>query len=291
MTSNGPVAEVALHARKVILFALLLGFALLQDPVKGANASPTTSDLNSVVILGPNNGWAVGNGGVILHFDGSFWSEIASGTTSDLFGVSFGPPGSESSSAGFAVGGSGGTGNAIYRDQVTWSSATTGLTAPSAQRLASVFELSPSDAWAVDGVSGAFWHWTGTVGLGGGWSLISSAAAGLNSVFMLSPSEGWAVGSGGLIYKYTSGGWVLNSALGTSLNSVFMVSSNDGWAVWKRRNDLPLHFRHMDRPGLPGHDWPRSEVDLHGQPNGGLGSGNSGHSSALLRGDMLRASS
>jgi photosystem II stability/assembly factor-like uncharacterized protein len=213
------------------LFALLLGFALLQNPSRSANASPTTSDLNSLAILGPNNGWAVGNGGVILHFDGSFWSEIASGTTSDLFGVSFGPPGSESPSAGFAVGGSGGTGTAIYRDQVTWSSITTGLTPPSAQRLAAVFELSPSDAWAVDALSGAFWHWTGSAGLGGGWSLISSAAAGLNSVFMVSPSEGWAVGSGGQIYKYTSGGWTLHSALGTTLNSVFMLNANDGWAV------------------------------------------------------------
>jgi photosystem II stability/assembly factor-like uncharacterized protein len=191
----------------------------------------TTSNLNSLVILSSNNGWAVGNDGTVLHFDGSFWNVVASGTTADLFGVSFGPPASPYSNAGFGVGGSGGTAVAIFRDQVTWSAVTSGLTAPAAQKLASVFEITPNDAWAVDEISGSFWHWSGVAGLGGGWSSGASGAGGLNSVYMSSATEGWAVGNGGLIYHYTSGGWTLSSAVGTTLNSVFMLNANEGWAV------------------------------------------------------------
>src|SRR3990170_3080267 len=195
---------------------------------------PTTSNLNGLVILSPSNGWAVGNGGTVLHFDGSFWSVIASGTTSDLFGVSFGAPNAPTSNAGFAVGGSGGTPVAIYRSDVTWSSASAGLSPPAAQKLASVSAISSSDAWAVDSVSGAFWHWSGVANLGGGWNLVSSAAAGLNSVFMISSTEGWAVGAGGIIYHYTSGGWTLYSAVGTA--GTILHFSGGIWAA------LPPNF-------------------------------------------------
>src|SRR3990172_9007873 len=105
----------------------MFAFAGYLGSMTQVHASPaTTSNLNALVILNPNNGWAVGNGGTVLHFDGSFWSVIASGTTSDLLGVSFGPPSSPTSNAGFAVGGSAGTAVAIYRSDVTWSSVSSG---------------------------------------------------------------------------------------------------------------------------------------------------------------------
>lgn len=182
-------------------------------------------------MLVPNNAWAVGNSGTIEYFDGSFWTLIASGTSSDLLGVSFGPPGTPNSDSGFAVGGSGGMAVALFRSPVSWQQATAGLSGPDAQRLGSVFSTSSTDAWAVDAVSGAFWHWSGSVGLGGGWNEVSSASAGLNSVSMVSASEGWAVGVGGIIYHYSGGGWTLFSAVGSTLNSVFMVNQNEGWAV------------------------------------------------------------
>jgi len=221
-----------LRASILAIFLVMFAFAGYLGSMTQVHASPsTTSNLNGLVILSPSNGWAVGNGGTVLHFDGSFWSVIASGTTSDLFGVSFGAPNAPTSNAGFAVGGSGGTPVAIYRSDVTWSSASAGLSPPAAQKLASVSAISSSDAWAVDSVSGAFWHWSGVANLGGGWNSVSSAAAGLNSVFMISSTEGWAVGAGGIIYHYTSGGWTLYSAVGTTLNSVFMLNANEGWAV------------------------------------------------------------
>ena len=214
-----------------VLFGLLL---LLSSPAALAQTRPSAStadNLNSVVILASNNGWAVGNAGTIEHFDGSSWTLIASGTGSDLLGLSFGPPGAPNTDSGFAVGGSGGTAVALYRSPVSWQLATAGLSGPDAQRLGSVFSASSSDAWAVDSVTGAFWHWSGTVGLGGGWNEVSTASSGMNSIFMVSASEGWAVGNGGIIYHYTGGGWTQFSTVGTTLNSVFMANQNEGWSV------------------------------------------------------------
>jgi photosystem II stability/assembly factor-like uncharacterized protein len=221
--------------RRMVYAPVLLGFLLLLAlPLALAQSVPSASsvdNLNGVVMLASNNAWAVGNAGTIEHFDGSFWSLIPSGTSSDLLGVSFGPPGTPDSNSGFAVGGSGGTAVALFHNPVSWQQAMVGLSGPDAQQLTSVSSTSSTDAWAVDGVSGAFWHWSGTVGLGGGWNEISSASAGLYSVFLDSATDGWAVGVGGIIYHYSGGGWTSYSTVGTTLNSVFMVNQNEGWAV------------------------------------------------------------
>lgn len=190
----------------------------------------TANNLNAVTILSASSGWAVGNSGITLHFDGGGWTPIPSATPSDLFGVSFGSPATPYPT-GFAVGGSSALATALYWGTVGWSNASVGLSSPNAKQLSSVFEVSPSDAWAVDGVTGAFWHWSGTAGLGGGWNMITLGGAGLNSVFMTSATDGWAVGAGGTIYHYTGGGWTVFTTTGITLNSVFMLSSTEGWAV------------------------------------------------------------
>jgi len=210
----------------LILF-IVLSIMITTSVVAMRPSSSTTDNLNGIVLLSGNNGWAVGNDGTIQHFDGSAWSLIASGTTTDLYGVSFGPPGNSNPSTGFAVG----VATALYWGGVSWSPITTGLSGAGAQQLSSVFELSASDAWAVDSVSGAFWHWSGSAGLGGGWNQVSSASAGLNSVFMTSPTDGWAVGAGGIIYRFTGGGWTLYTSVSQTLNSIFMINQNEGWTV------------------------------------------------------------
>jgi photosystem II stability/assembly factor-like uncharacterized protein len=217
------------------LLVILIAFALLLAAHNGwvavAPSASTTDNLNGVALVSASDGWTVGDGGTIQHFDGSSWTLIASGTASDLFGVSFGPPPSPNPNAGFAVGGSGGTASALYWGGVSWFPILTGLSAPAAQKLSSVFEVSPTDAWAVDSISGAFWQWSGSAGLGGGWNNVGFASAGLNSIYMTSPTDGWAVGVGGIIYRFSGGSWVQYTSVGQTLNSVFMVNENEGWAV------------------------------------------------------------
>lgn len=215
----------------LLLFSVILPVALPWSAAQVSLHASATDNMNGVAMIASNNGWIVGNAGTVEHFDGSSWSLIPSGTISDLFGISFGPPGAPNANAGFAVGGSGGTAMALFWSGVSWFPTTTGLSAPDAQKLSSVSALSPSDAWAVDSISGAFWHWSGTAGMGGGWDKISSASSGLNSVFMTSATDGWAIGVGGTIYHYTGGGWTLFTTVGQTLNSVFMLNQNEGWAV------------------------------------------------------------
>jgi photosystem II stability/assembly factor-like uncharacterized protein len=214
----------------LIVFSLFLA-AYFGSVAAIAPSASTTDNLNGIALVSSTQGWAVGKLGTIQHYDGSSWSLIASATTLDLFGVSFGPPTGPNSNAGFAVGGSGGTAAALYWGGAGWFQIASGLSGPSAQKLSSVFELTPTDAWAVDSVSGAFWHWSGSAGSGGGWNNVGSASAGLNSVFMTSPTDGWAVGAGGIIYRYSGGGWSLYTSVSQTLNSVFMVDQNEGWAV------------------------------------------------------------
>ncbi len=49
--------------------------------------SASTPTLNDVDMLSSTDGWAVGNDGVILHRDGSVWTQTNSGTSRSLFAV------------------------------------------------------------------------------------------------------------------------------------------------------------------------------------------------------------
>lgn len=53
-----------------------------------AYASPTNQELMSVFMLSQTEGFAAGNGGVILHWDGSSWTTVASGVGQRLNGIS-----------------------------------------------------------------------------------------------------------------------------------------------------------------------------------------------------------
>ena len=135
--------------RRFVILFIAFGLLLAAHNGLAATVAPsasTTDNLNGVAMVGSSDGWAVGNEGTIQHYDGSSWNLIASGTTSDLYGVSFGPPASPNPNAGFAVGGSGGIAMALYWSGVSWFPIVNGLSGPAAQKLSSVFELNPTEA-------------------------------------------------------------------------------------------------------------------------------------------------
>jgi hypothetical protein len=49
--------------------------------------SNTTQNLNRVWSSGPEDAWAVGDAGTVLHWNGSAWSPVSSGTSQSLHGV------------------------------------------------------------------------------------------------------------------------------------------------------------------------------------------------------------
>ena len=218
---------------------------------------PANPALQSVYMLSPTEGWAVGNSTpsndfthalpAILHYDGLTWNLVPAPKFPDypsvqeayeLQSVSFGPPRNPiSRSDGWAVGfNTSLNAVALHWDGITWRVQVAGF-GPNDGPLFSVFMVSSTDAWAVGGANkattgGTIWHWNGVSGLGGGWSLVMTTTQALRGVFMVSSTEGWAVGNAGAIYHYFGGGWTaFASPVTARLNSVFMLSATEGWAA------------------------------------------------------------
>lgn len=182
-----------------ILSVLILTFGIQPVAASGSRStaeSPTDRTLISVYMLSSTDGWAVGEGGTIIRWNGSSWSTIASPTKdylmsvymlsrSDGWAVGF-PPG-----AGWAVGIDKG-GTIIRWDGSSWSN----VTSPTTSALYSVYMLSSTDGWAV-GYRGTVIRWDGS-----SWSTVTSPTKdSLLSVYMLSPTNGWAVGDDGAIIR------------------------------------------------------------------------------------------
>jgi photosystem II stability/assembly factor-like uncharacterized protein len=190
--------------------------------------SPIPS-LNSVFMLSPTDGWAVGDDATILHYTVSggigTWNLITvSGTpglspAANLTNVFMLSP-----TSGWAVGGIQASGSyaagpvIIYWDGTKWSPVPTpaipaGLspTGHTAATLKSVYCTGPNDCWAA-GQPGKLFatllHWDGVA-----WNhvITSPALMGeeppiLSSVYMISPSSGWVVGSSPRFLTISSGG-------------------------------------------------------------------------------------
>jgi hypothetical protein len=83
------------------LLCLIFSFGLNAQIWVNQN-SGVTSSLNNVFFLTSSNGWAVGNNGTILKYNGSIWTKQESGTSQNLNDVFFLSP-----NFGWAVGDSG----------------------------------------------------------------------------------------------------------------------------------------------------------------------------------------
>ena len=204
------------------------GYTLLTSGV------PATVDLNSVHMLSASDGFAVGDGGVIIRWNGSTWTALTSpvATPNDLRGVWL-----SSTSDGWAIGDAG----IIIR----WNGAGWNFyqTSPVAIQLNEIHGISSSQIWAVgndpDGagpVPPAIIRWTG----GPAWTDVSPAGVAnnvnLEGVFTVSSNLAFAVGglggAAGTLLKWDGSVWA-SIAPGTadSLRSTWWLSSTDGWAV------------------------------------------------------------
>lgn len=194
--------------------------------------SPPPSPLNSVFMLGPNEGWAVGDAGTVLHYTVSggigTWNVVTVAglpTTANLNSIFMLSP-----TSGWAVGGIASVpavspaGPVIINwDGTHWTAVSTPTipAGPLAQppTLNSIYCTGPDDCWTVGAVVyddtvppppvaqviSTIFHWDGFA-----WTHITLApsllgtapevsAPTLNSVYMITPSDGWIVGSSPLI--------------------------------------------------------------------------------------------
>ncbi|MDP3735318.1 MAG: hypothetical protein Q8R39_02730 [bacterium] len=181
-----------------------------------ASVPPTTQTLFAVDALSVSEVWAVGGGGVIVHYNGTNWTSSASPTGLTLRSLAI-----LSATDGWAVGNSG---TIIHWDGVSW----TLFSSPTGNTLNGIDMLSATDGWAV-GNSGTIIHWDGV-----SWTTYAPSPTGdqLNSVALVSASAAWAVGNAGVTLRYDGATWSAESSPANNhLNAVVLISSGDGWAV------------------------------------------------------------
>ena len=197
----------------------------LLDPDTSANKPDPIATIDSIFdmsIVDKNNGFAVGQNGLILSTTngGQTWNIQIIQVNYNLNGVSF-----VNGSIGWLVGDNG----TIARTSSAGSTWTL-LTSGTNENLNGVFAQDQLTAWAV-GNSGTILKTTNGVTY---TPLSSGVTVNLRSVFFVSNLVGWAVGDNGVVIKTTNGGttWLqLTSGTSKSLNSVFFYDLNFGFAV------------------------------------------------------------
>ncbi|MDX1902413.1 MAG: hypothetical protein SFW66_10530 [Gammaproteobacteria bacterium] len=167
-----------------------IGFAVGQSGTilkyNGSNwvtdTSSVTNNLFGVYVVSMSEAWAVGASGRILKWNGSTWSTVTSPTTTQLNGITMlDTDGSGTANYGWAVGNSG---VAIVYNGSSWSSQNIG----GSTTWWSVAIPQLNDAWAA-GNGGNIRHWDGSA-----WNTVSSdESAALNAIAFVSPqSKPWS---------------------------------------------------------------------------------------------------
>lgn len=194
-----------------------LGILLHWDGVSWAKwpASPTTNDLRGIDLLSASEGWAVGEGGVILRWSGGAWSSCSSPVSLDLLSVAAASPNSA-----WAVGQGGAI---LHWNGSRWDV----VAAPEITRLEDVGFTPGSngyDGWAV-GNSKTMLHWDGI-----SWRPVQGLYNAYYAVAMVSSRDGWLAGLGARFGRWNGTGWV-DAGKWQSAMDIAMLSGADGWAA------------------------------------------------------------
>lgn len=139
--------------------------------------APMNQGMNGVSMAGDTDGWAVGNGGMAIRFNGTDWQAVDTGTAYALKDVSMVSP-----EDGWLVGD---MGTILHWDGTAW----TPSESPSAVNLNGVHAVAADDVWAV-GNNGTILHYDGVA-----WVQVPCPLqATLTSVDFPTPSNGWIAG-------------------------------------------------------------------------------------------------
>ena len=215
------------------------------------NPLPQGNTLNSVYFTDANTGFAVGDYGTILKYDGTNWIFQEIGLADDIKSISF-----YDSNNGLAVGANG---TILYYNGLKWIKDVS----PTTKKLNSVCILNSNEAWAV-GESGTILKWNGnswgvettsvtsdeiisvffidaTHGWaltktqilfynGSSWSIQSTATYSTFVGFsLIGLASGWVVTQNGSIYKFNGTEWIYDFSLSENVYSIHFLDANHGW--------------------------------------------------------------
>ncbi|HEY5946284.1 MAG TPA: PPC domain-containing protein, partial [Kofleriaceae bacterium] len=149
--------------------------------------SGSTADLNAVWGSDPNNVFAVGAGGTILHFDGTQWSAMTSNTTATLFGVWGSAP-----NVVFAVGAAG---MIVRFNGTSWT--------PTTESTYELHGISGTSSLVLAvGKSGTVLRYDGA-----SWTRMTTPGSSHIYAVLVRGSNAFAVGQNGTVWRLDSTGW------------------------------------------------------------------------------------
>lgn len=209
------------HSRlfKILCIIIHGSLIIISTPVAASwewlNPLPQGNNLYGVWVNTPSDVFAVGAAGTILHYDGSSWSSMTSGTSLSLYAV-WGTSGAHV----IAVGDQG---TILRYDGSSWSSMASGTTAA----LNAVWGSAPHNVLAV-GANGAILRYDGS-----SWSAMASGTSkSLYGVWCSSATSAFAVGDTGIILRYNGSNWSsMASPATTWLNGIWGSSDSNVFAV------------------------------------------------------------
>lgn len=182
--------------------------------------SPKPPTANSTVWgmweTAPNDIWAVGDGGLAVHFDGTSWQTSSTSETGYLNAVWASGP-----SDVWAVGT---VGTILHYDGQKWSHSTNSA----AYDLNGVFGVDSKNVWTVGSTNtttpgpGEFYKWDGT-----SWKPISTGITGkLYGVWASSPTDIYACGVGGLVLHSNGSNWTASNPTSSDLRVIWGMGAN-----------------------------------------------------------------
>jgi hypothetical protein len=210
-----------------------LGVNCTSDGFCQVSPEVTANRLNAVWGSGPKDVWAVGDGGTIVHYDGTVWQRVASGTDAHLLGVS----GTSERDVWFV----GEDGTAIHYDGFALDAAR----GPSpAAHLIAAHAIAPNDVWMatgnqhfpVDGQRfGAVFHWDGS-----SWRDLRPEPGGTfhRALWATASNDVWLTGDG--TYHYDGTAWRHVFGLGGS--DIWGISSTSAWIPDETSSDVIWHI-------------------------------------------------
>lgn len=205
---------------------LLVSFGCSRNPAAPSASdwqeveSPTTRTLWSVVFLQEDEGWAVGDSGTIVYYDGANWSTLESPTTADLRSAYF-----CSSTDGWAIG----MGVILHYDGTEWHEAFIDGSA----EFYSVWFTAPGAGWVVGRRKppaepySFVLHYDGTE-----WSEQKrwSEYSGLCSVRFVAENDGW-IGGSPVVLHFDGSEWRVSHVPSGTIWGLYFSSVSDGWAA------------------------------------------------------------
>ena len=179
--------------------------------------SPTKVNLNAVQMITTTEGWTVGEDGTILNWNGTTWSQVSSPTSYDLVSISI------ISSTNVWIAGWG----IFHWDGISWNLVSTPNNRNKA--IAMTPGTNGTDGWAV-GTVGSILRWNGNQ-----WNEFTSPTDKfLMDIVMISATDGWIVGDDGTFLHWDGSTWSPVSAPASSISTIWEIdaaSSTDAWAI------------------------------------------------------------